>query len=121
MGDPRWDLASIFGEFLLQWILSMPVVPIVHPQEYMKMAIYKIKSMKPAMKSFWYTYNRTMEFEDFTSNQFLLGSMSYLSMKLINSVFELTDSVSKISNNAIVFCSYHQIFLEDLSMLLGAC
>ncbi len=45
----------------------MPVVPIVHPQEYIKMAIYKIKSMKPAMKSFWYTYNRTMGFEDFTS------------------------------------------------------
>jgi aminoglycoside phosphotransferase (APT) family kinase protein len=101
VGDPRWDVASIFGEFLFQWVLSMPIVPDVHPQEYMKMAVYRIQTMRPAMRSFWITYNRTRGFEDFISNQFLLSSMSYVSMKLINSAFEVTDSVSKISNNII--------------------
>jgi thiamine kinase-like enzyme len=101
LGDPRWDIASIFGEFLLQWVLLMPVVPDIHPQEYMKMAVYKIQSMRPAMRSFWDIYNRTREFEDLISNQFLLSSMSYLSMKLINSAFEVTHTLSKISNNVI--------------------
>jgi hypothetical protein len=101
LGDPRWDVASIFGEFLSQWVLSMPVVPGIHPHEYMKMAVYRIQAMKPAMRSFWYTYGLTRQFEDPISNQFLLSSTRYISMKLINSAFEVADSASKISNNVI--------------------
>ena len=101
LGDPRWDVASIFGEFLSQWVLSMPVVPGIHPHEYMKMAVYRIQAMKPAMRSFWHRYSLTRQFEDSISNQFLLSSTNYISMKLISSAFEVADSSSKISNNVI--------------------
>jgi thiamine kinase-like enzyme len=101
LGDPRWDVASIFGEFLSQWVLSMPIVPDIHPHEYMKMAVYRIQAMKPAIRSFWHRYSLIRQFEISISNQFLLSSTSYISMKLINSAFEVADSSSKISNNVI--------------------
>ncbi|MCG9889729.1 MAG: aminoglycoside phosphotransferase family protein [Thermosynechococcaceae cyanobacterium MS004] len=91
IGDPCWDIGSVFSTYLRLWILSIPITGEVPPTEFAKLAEYPLEKMQGAIAIFWQTYCHQMAFTSIEADGYLLKSVQLGAARLIQSALELTD------------------------------
>ena len=52
VGDPCWDVGSVFNDYLSCWLLSIPITGETPPDRYPELARYPLNKMQPAIRSF---------------------------------------------------------------------
>jgi Predicted aminoglycoside phosphotransferase len=101
IGDPCWDVGSVFSTYLSFWIFSMPITGETPPEEFMKLARYPLERMKGAFISFWTSYVNQMALAPVEANSWLLKSMRFAAARLLQTAYEIAMSRGRLTNNVV--------------------
>lgn len=88
IGDPRWDVASLLSEYLSWWLLCIPTVAVESPNSISEPMLRKLATMQNSIRSFWRQYCRSMDFAFATRHDFLLLSVRFAAVRLIQTAYE---------------------------------
>jgi thiamine kinase-like enzyme len=112
VGDPDWDLGSIFSAYIDLWIRSIPITGTGAPDEFFQIARFPLDRMQPAMRMFWQSYARRMSFHARDEEEHLLRAVRYASARLTQSGYEQMQTSPDLSGSVV--CSL-QLSLNMLS------
>ncbi len=101
LGDPCWDIASIFADYLSFWLLSIPITGETPPDQFVELARFPLERIQPALRSFWRSYDDCMELDAATSNEWLLRTTKYAAARLIQTAFEQTQFATQLTGNIV--------------------
>ena len=101
LGDPCWDLGSVFGDYLVIWLASMPLTGEAQLNEAMSMARYPLERLQPAMRAFWRAYVRGMGLDPTAAAAWLKRAVSYGAAWLIQSAFEQAQAATDLTTTLI--------------------
>jgi hypothetical protein len=100
-GDPCWDIGSIFNDYLSFWLLSIPVTGESPPDKFIELARYPLEKMQPAIRSFWQSYVKSMELDPVRAGEWLLRSVRYGAVRLLQSAYEQMQTSVQLTGNVI--------------------
>jgi Phosphotransferase enzyme family len=101
LGDPCWDIGSIFNGYLSYWLLSLPVVQDLSPERLLERAHYPLERIQPAVRSFWQAYTNAINVGATLHVQWLLRSIQYGAIRLLHSAYEQMQSSNRLEGAAI--------------------
>lgn len=99
MGDPCWDIGSVFSNYLSFWLLSIPITGEDPTERSIELARYPLEKMQPAMRSFWQSYVRYMELDTATSGEWLLRAVMYGAARLVQTGYEQSQMSVHLAGN----------------------
>lgn len=101
IGDPRWDAASVFSNYLSIWLLSIPITGEAPPERFIELARYPLEKMQPAIRAFWQSYVRQMGLSATIANEWLLRAVKYGAARLVQTAFEQMQMSVRLMGNAV--------------------
>jgi hypothetical protein len=101
IGDPCWDVGTVFSECLSTWLLSTPVTRETAPDDFLPLARFPLRKMQPAMRAFWRSYVRRMAVDDSVSTEWLRRSVQYAGARLIQTAYEGMQRETRLTANVI--------------------
>jgi len=101
LGDPCWDVGSVFGEYLSFWLSSIPITGEEPPDRFIELARYPLGKMQPALRSFWQSYVWRMGLDAATSYQWLVRAVKYGAARLVQTAFEGGQGSTQLTGNVI--------------------
>jgi hypothetical protein len=101
MGDPCWDVGSVFNDYLSFWLQSIPVTGEDTADRMLELALYPLDRMQPAMRAFWYTYARETKLSGAEAEEWLLRSVRYAAARLVQTAFEQMQDAPHLTGNAV--------------------
>jgi aminoglycoside phosphotransferase (APT) family kinase protein len=123
LGDPCWDIGSLFGEYLGTWLTSIPLLAGGTPDQFLELAAYPLSRIQPAMRCFWQAYARRMGMAGETAARFLVRSTEYAAARLLQTAFEQSQGAIQATRNTLGFVQLSfnilQRPLEAVVHLLG--
>jgi hypothetical protein len=103
IGDPCWDVGSVFMDYLSVWLLSIPIAGETPPDRFPELARYPLDKMRPAMQAFWRSYTRTMQLDCATADECLLRATQYAAARLIQTAYEQMQGSMHLTGNVVCF------------------
>ena len=101
IGDPAWDVGSVFCSYLSLWLFSIPISDEIPPDEFMKYAKFPIEKIQPAINSFWSMYVHCMKLDHTISQKFLVKAAKYTSARLIQTGYEFSQSRGDLTGHVV--------------------
>jgi aminoglycoside phosphotransferase (APT) family kinase protein len=99
LGDPAWDVGSMFADYLGVWLWSIPITGEHPPAHYLSLARFPLTRLQPALRAFWRSYRRARGLTGRAASAFLLAATRYCAVRLIQRVHEQTrDAVDLLAN-----------------------
>lgn len=87
-GEPAWDLASAFSDYLSFWIMSIPVLDQDVSARLLQRARYPLARIQPALRAFWEAYRRQARLDPAQAEERLARAMRYLAPALIAAAYQ---------------------------------
>ena len=100
IGDPAWDIGSIFHEFVINWLSSLKVYNDKSIKEYAKSS-YTPDHIKTMLNSFWKSYENCSSLGNNESRELLIMSTKLCAVRLIQAAFESLYTSNTISEKSI--------------------
>lgn len=107
-GDPRWDVGFFLSEYLAFWVLAIPVIPGLDPQDMASRSPVPMGRLQPAMGAFWRAYVDGMGLEAEEEDRCLVSAVEYAAVGLIETACEQLHLATTPTTTAV--------FLLQLSM-----
>jgi aminoglycoside phosphotransferase (APT) family kinase protein len=101
LGDPSWDIGSVFSDFLSFWLFSIPVTGEMSPDRFLELARYPLEKMQPALHAFWLAYVQRMGLDRATADRWLVRSCRYLAARLLQTAFEQMQMSVQLTGNVV--------------------
>lgn len=101
VGDPCWDVGSVFNDYLSYWLGSIPIIGEIPSERFIELARCPLSKMHPAIRSFWESYVRCMGLDNATSAEWLLRAVRYAAGRLVQTVYEGLYHSNKLTGNAV--------------------
>src|SRR5215203_342990 len=101
IGDPCWDMGSVFSNYLSFWLLSIPITGEAFPDRFVELARYPLESMQPAMRSFWQSYVQGLGLDAATSSEWLLRAVKYGAARLVQTAYEQMQMSIHLTGNMV--------------------
>jgi thiamine kinase-like enzyme len=101
LGDPAWDIAGIFQDFIKFWLFSLPMTGKETSLNLVSSSKVLLSCMQGSMRSFWHEYATSINNETEITNELLRRSTRYCAARLIQSAYELLQSSSRMVNTAV--------------------
>lgn len=101
VGDPCWDVGSVFNDYLSYWLASIPITGETPPERFTELARHPLGKMRPAIRSFWQSYARRMELDAATSAEWLLRAVKYAAARLVQTACESLYNSVKLTGNVV--------------------
>lgn len=102
IGDPLWDVGSVFSDYLASWVMSMPITAGAVATSLPGSAQLPIKRMQPAVEAFWNAYALKMRLDAERSEHVLEHSMRYSGARLIQTAFEQMQMRADLTGNVVI-------------------
>jgi hypothetical protein len=122
-GDGCWDAGAVFQAYLNCWILSMPAMPGISPEELEARATTPLKLVQPAIRAFWRAYAATMQLDPLEERKLLERCTSYAAARMLQTVFEWMNTQQQLSLPSVfqlqVSMNMLQRPVEAAAVLLG--
>jgi hypothetical protein len=123
IGDPCWDIGSVFNDYLSYWLNSIPITDEAPIERFVQLARHPLGKMHPAINSFWKTYSSCMELDTTLSAEWLVRSIKYAAARLVQTVCEATSDSIRLTGNSVCALQLSLNMLrqprEALAHLLG--
>jgi thiamine kinase-like enzyme len=103
VGDPCWDVGSVFNDYLSCWLLSIPITGEAPPDRFFELARYPLERMQPAIHAFWQAYIRQMKLDSATPAQWLVRTVKYVGARLVQTAFEQMRMSMQLTGNIVCF------------------
>lgn len=101
MGDPAWDVGSVFQEFIRLWLSFLPTTGRESAEQLLKSTTFPIQNIQPAIRAFWNSYVKTRELTSKEANDLLVRSAKFCAARLVQSAYESLDSSMDLSNTIV--------------------
>lgn len=101
IGDPCWDIGTVFGEYLNFWLSSIPLSTELPPDKYLSMAQFPLKKMQPSIHAFWKAYILHSSLEQEETTEWLLRATKYAGVWLLQFAFEELQIKQQLNNKVI--------------------
>ena len=83
LGDPAWDVGSMFADYLGVWLWSIPITGEHPPAHYLSLARFPLTGIQPALRAFWQSYRQVRGLTGMAATAFLLAATRYCAVRLI--------------------------------------
>ncbi len=100
-GDPCWDVASVFNDYLSFWLFSIPLTGETPSERFIELTRYPLERMQPAIRSFWQSYVRQMGLSSTVANEWLQRAVRYGATRLVQTAFEQMQMSARLMGNAV--------------------
>jgi Phosphotransferase enzyme family len=97
-GDPRWDVGTVFCNFLNFWISGICVTGDTSPAQYLDSAEVPLTRLQPAIRAFWRHYQQEMEISPGDSEAWLIRAVEYAAAGLVRTVFEQASELAALQS-----------------------
>jgi thiamine kinase-like enzyme len=102
IGDPAWDIGTIFQEYIRYWIYHISIEYNEKEEKNFNLNLAnKYQLIKNCLRVFWDSYNKFCKIPKEESVDLLLRSVRYCAAQLIHNVYEHPRSDLELSNNDI--------------------
>jgi thiamine kinase-like enzyme len=101
LGDPTWDVGSMFADYLGVWLWSIPITGEHPPAHYLSLARFPLTRVQPALRACWRSYRLARGLTGAAHTAFLLSATRYCAVRLIQRVHEQTREAIDLLANAI--------------------
>jgi Phosphotransferase enzyme family len=101
LGDPAWDVGSMFADYLGVWLWSIPITGEHPPAHYLSLARFPLTGIQPALRAFWKSYRHVRGLTGMAATAFLLAATRYCAVRLIQRVHEQTREAIDLLANTI--------------------
>jgi aminoglycoside phosphotransferase (APT) family kinase protein len=101
LGDPCWDIGSVFNDYLGFWLLSIPITADTVPAQFPKLARFPLDAMQPALRAFWETYIADSGLDAAEADGWLLRAVRYCAARLVQTAFEQLQMSVRLTDNAL--------------------
>ncbi|MET3135044.1 hypothetical protein AAKU55_005347 [Oxalobacteraceae bacterium GrIS 1.11] len=99
IGDPRWDVGTVFSSFLSNWVGSMPMAHGASHELMTREARLHIDKLQTSARWFWLAYASTSGLDP--SGPFREEAMAYCGGRLMQTAYEYMQHASRLTANAI--------------------
>lgn len=111
LGDPAWDLATIWAEHLGCWLQSIPLAAERDDELHVSLARFPLDQLKCSIARFWDSYRIARKLAPAQYNTLLARSVYYLPARLIQSAFEWSNSNAQFSPHSILAVQFAENIL----------
>jgi thiamine kinase-like enzyme len=118
LGDPCWDVGSVFSDYLSAWLLSIPITGEIPLEKFPELARHPLTKLQPAIRTFWQSYVQNLELNDHDLGEWLLRATKYTAVKLMQTGFEQMQFATQLTGNIICLL---QVCLNILMRPQEAC
>jgi Phosphotransferase enzyme family len=101
LGDPCWDVGSVFSGYLSFWLSYIPITGGEPPDRFLELSRYPLERMQPALRSFWASYVQQMSLDSSIADQWLLRAVRYAAARLVQTAFEQMQRSTQLTGNII--------------------
>jgi thiamine kinase-like enzyme len=101
IGDPAWDIGSIFQEFIRSWLYTLPITGTEEAQQLLDMSKKSLQNMQYALRIFWKEYIQVIQKNPKETNDLLIKSTEFCAARLIQSAYEMLHSQTELNNIAV--------------------
>ncbi len=101
LGDPAWDVGSMFADYLGVWLSSVPITGEHPPAHYLSLAGVTLTKLRPAICAFWASYRRARGLTGQAAAIFLVSATRYSAVRLIQRVHERTREAIDLGSDTI--------------------
>jgi aminoglycoside phosphotransferase (APT) family kinase protein len=101
LGDPGWDVGSVFSDYLSTWLFSIPVLPHGSLDRFLETARCPLERMAPEIASFWRAYAGELGLAPDEARDRLLRSTRYAAGRLLQEVFERMQGAQRLTSHAV--------------------
>ncbi len=101
LGDPAWDVGSMFADYLGVWLWSIPITGEHQPAHYLSLARLPLTRFQPALRAFWKSYRLVRGLTGRAASAFLLAATRYCAVSLIQRVHEQTREAAELLSTTI--------------------
>jgi hypothetical protein len=101
LGDPCWDIGSVFSNYLSHWLLSIPITGEDPPEHFMQLARYPLEHMQPALRTCWQAYVRRTRLNPADADRWLVRATMYAAARLIQTAFEHLQMAAYLTGNIV--------------------
>lgn len=112
LGDPCWDIGSVFSDYLTLWLESIPVTGSTPPERFPELARYPLSRMHAAIGSFWRSYCRARELDAAEAEEWLARSMNFAAIRLLQTAFEQADTSIQLTGSTVCFLQLSMNILQ---------
>jgi hypothetical protein len=99
-GDPAWDIAGIFHDFITFWISSISSSEATNIKDLNIPTNTPFDNIKDHIRTFWMGYVKNKKLTNKESNSLLLKSTRYCASRLLQKTYEMNQYSHSLSNNA---------------------
>jgi aminoglycoside phosphotransferase (APT) family kinase protein len=100
LGDPCWDVGSVFSAYLSCWILSMAMI-YEGKKEGEDICRFPLPLMQPALRVFWSEYSSRLKLDDIQREKYLWRATLFSAVRSIQTAIEQTQRTNVLSKNII--------------------
>lgn len=101
LGDPCWDIGTVFSKYLSFWLLSIPITGTEPLERFIELARYRLEDMQPAMRAYWKSYVSCMGLDATSAECRLLRAICYGAVDLIQTGFEHMQASPSLTSNIV--------------------
>lgn len=103
LGDAGWDIGTVIGEYLGDWLSSIPGAYGQPPEQLLHLATRPLDSMQPAIVAFWFSYCKELDLGGAAAHEQLIRATRFSGLKLIQSALEQVQRQARWSIPAVCF------------------
>jgi aminoglycoside phosphotransferase (APT) family kinase protein len=112
VGDPCWDIGTVFGEYLATWVRSMPVASSLSLSESLALARYPLDTLLRDFAAFWRAYQQGRP--SWTAQpEFLVRSVQWTGARLLQSAVEVAQTSAQLARSVVYLLQLAENVLAD--------
>jgi thiamine kinase-like enzyme len=123
IGDPCWDVGSVLTDYLMTWLMSIPVTGESTPERWVELAGFPLESMRPSIAAFWNAYRERTAWKGDAARGFILKSTELCAVRLLQTLYEHLHQSAAIGGS--IYCALQLVLNllerpeEGAAQLLG--
>lgn len=102
IGDPRWDLGSVFSHYLSLWLFSIPITGREPLERFPELARFPLGRMQPAMADCWSAYRKRAGPHGAGRTEWLSAAVSYAGARLVQTAFEAAQVATHLDSSMVL-------------------
>ncbi len=101
LGDPAWDVGSVFADYLGVWLSSIPTGGSRGLISYIDDAAIPLRTLQPALDAFWRAYRRMRRIDGHAEEGLLCSAVRHAAARLLQTAFEQTQSQRQLDDRVV--------------------
>ncbi len=115
LGDPAWDVAAMWKDFLVYWITSMPIAKGMKGAQMAEAAQFPLQGFQVGAQQLFEHYRSAAELPDEAADALLLRSVRYCGAYLVQYAYESAQRSSALGNHEVMMLQVSANILADPS------